>query len=152
MTKHRVLIAFLFTIASLGLAQNAAAACTLDISAADMLVFDKTSLEVERSCGEVTVNFKHTGQLAKTVMGHNWVLVASADDIQPVAMDGMAAGIDNSYVKPGDPRVLAASDVIGAGESTSVTFSLDTLTASEYTYFCSFPGHWAMMKGTLTIK
>ena len=42
--------------------------------------------------------------------------------------------------------------VIGGGESDSVTFDVSKLAAGQdYTYFCSFPGHFAMMKGTLKL-
>ena len=40
--------------------------------------------------------------------------------------------------------------VVGGGESTSVTFPMSALKAGEsYTYECTFPGHSALMKGTL---
>lgn len=125
-------------------------ACELEISAADTLVFDKTVLEVERSCGTVKLTFTHTGKLDKSIMGHNWVLSKDAD-VTGIAQDGMQAGLDNHYLKPGDERVLAATEIIGGGEQTSIEFSLEGLTDSEYTYFCSFIGHWAVMKGVLKI-
>ncbi|MEM7098697.1 MAG: azurin [Pseudomonadota bacterium] len=127
------------------------AACELEIGAADMLQFDKPVLEVERSCGTVKLTLTHTGNLAKNIMGHNWVL-SKAEDLNGIAQDGFAAGLDNHYVKPGDSRVLASTEIIGGGEQTSIEFSLESLTDSEYTYFCSFPGHWAIMKGVLKIK
>ncbi len=84
-------------------------------------------------------------------MGHNWVLTTEAD-FKGVAMDGGSAGLKNNYLKEGDTRVLAATAIIGGGESTSVTFSTDGLTAgTAYTFFCSFPGHWGIMKGTFTL-
>lgn len=62
----------------------------------------------------------------------------------------MTAGPGNDYVKPGDERVVAHTKVIGGGESTAVTFATATLAAGgDYAFFCSFPGHWAVMKGTL---
>ena len=48
-----------------------------------------------------------------------------------------------------DARVLAFTKVIGGGQTTSVKFSTAALKKGEaYTYFCSFPGHSAIMKGT----
>jgi len=80
-------------------------------------------------------------------MGHNWVLTRSAD-YQPVAMAGMRMKLADSYLPKGDARVLAHTPVIGGGQSTSVTFSTARLTkGGDYTFFCSFPGHFAMMKG-----
>jgi azurin len=43
--------------------------------------------------------------------------------------------------------------VIGAGEKDSVTFDVSKLDAAEkYQFFCSFPGHISMMKGSVTLK
>ncbi|MBB5209561.1 azurin [Chiayiivirga flava] len=130
----------------------AAGECAADISGDDAMKFDTASIEVPATCKQFTVTLKHTGVMAKNVMGHNWVLSKTAD-VQGVATDGMTAGLASAYVKPGDTRVIAHTDVIGGGESTSVTFDVAGLAAGEaYTYFCSFPGHWALMKGTLTVK
>ncbi len=66
--------------------------------------------------------------------------------------DGMKAGAGSSYEKPGDTRILAHTKLIGGGESDSVTFDVSKIAAGgNYAYFCSFPGHWAMMKGTLKL-
>ncbi|MES7047948.1 plastocyanin/azurin family copper-binding protein, partial [Cutibacterium acnes] len=57
------------------------------------------------------------------------------------------------YVKAGDPRVIAASKVIGGGESTTVAIPVGKLKAGEsYTFVCTFPGHSSIMRGTLTLK
>ena len=71
----------------------------------------------------------------------------------PEYADAIAAGLDNHYIKPEDERVIAFTNIIGGGEKTSVTFSVDKLKAGEdYTFFCSFPGHIALMKGTVSLK
>ena len=128
------------------------AACSIDIEGNDAMQFNLKTIEVAKSCKDFTVNLKHTGKLAKNVMGHNWVLTTSAD-MQAAANDGLPAGLDKDYVKAGDTRVIAHTKVIGGGETTSVTFPVAKLAAgTEYTYFCSFPGHWGIMKGTLTVK
>ena len=73
--------------------------------------------------------------------------------MQPIATDGLSAGIDKSYLKDGDTRVIAHTKIIGAGETDSVTFDVSKLNADEkYGFFCSFPGHISMMKGTVTLK
>jgi azurin len=130
---------------------SAFAACSVDIEGNDAMQFNVKSIEVAKTCKQFTVNLKHPGKLAKNVMGHNWVLTTTAD-MQGAATDGMAAGLPNEYVKVGDTRVIAHTKVIGAGETTSVTFDVSKLAADgDYSYFCSFPGHWAIMKGTLKL-
>jgi len=80
-------------------------------------------------------------------MGHNWVLAKTAD-VAGVSSDGMGAGLPNDYIKKGDARVIAHTKVIGGGQTTSVKFATSALKAGEsYTFFCSFPGHSAIMKG-----
>jgi azurin len=125
--------------------------CELTINSTDQMRFDQTELSVPASCTEVKLTLNHTGQLAKNIMGHNWVLSLTAD-YQSVAQAGMNASIDNQYVPVGDDRVLAYTEVIGGGESTSITFLTSGLSKDgDYTFFCSFPGHWGIMKGAFKI-
>jgi len=54
---------------------------------------------------------------------------------------------------PDDERVIGATDIIGGGEQTSTTFSVEGLSKDEeYMFFCSFPGHIGIMKGTVTLS
>lgn len=124
--------------------------CELVINSNDQMQFDQKELQVPASCDDVKLTLNHTGQLPANVMGHNWVL-SKAADFQAIAQAGMTAK-DNNYVPVGDDRVIANTTVIGGGESTSITFSIEGLdAAADYTFFCSFPGHWAIMKGTFKI-
>ena len=52
---------------------------------------------------------------------------------------------------PDSPNVLAASRLLNAGESTVVTFDAPG-EPGEYPFVCSFPGHWATMRGVLRIE
>ena len=125
--------------------------CKVQIGGNDAMQFDKKEIVVPKSCKNFTVELKHTGKLPKAAMGHNWVLSKTAD-VAGAAQDGIAAGLAKEYVKPGDARVIAFSKIIGGGESTTVSFEAAKLSASEsYTYFCSFPGHSGIMKGTLKL-
>ena len=125
--------------------------CNFTLNSNDAMQFDQKSIVVGKDCKEFTLNLVHTGKLPKTVMGHNWVL-SKADDVKAVANEGLAAGADNHYVKPGDERVIAFTKLIGGGETASVTFPVSKLAAgSAYTFFCSFPGHNSIMQGSLTL-
>jgi len=129
---------------------NANAECQLTIEGSDAMQYDTLEMSAPASCSEVTVTLVHAGKLPKEAMGHNWVLTASGD-FNDVANLGMRAGLANNYI-PDDSRVIAGSEVIGGGGTTSVTFSTDGMTAgADYTYFCSFPGHWGMMKGAFKL-
>jgi azurin len=143
----------LITAASLLLAASGAfgadKVCKVDIAGTDQMQFDKKEIVIAPDCTEVELVLKHAGKLPAAAMGHNWVLTRTAD-VASVATDGIAAGIANDHVKKGDARVLAYTKVIGGGQTTSVKFKTAVLKKGEaYTYFCSFPGHSAIMKGVL---
>jgi azurin len=129
-----------------------AAECSVDVDSTDQMTFTTKAIEIDKSCKQFTVNLKHSGSLPKAVMGHNLV-ISKYDDMSRIATDGMSVGIDKSYLKDGDDRVIAHTKVIGAGETDSVTFDVSKLDPAEkYGFFCSFPGHIGMMKGTVTLK
>jgi azurin len=141
-------------LAGAALFANTASAneCELKVTANDAMQFDTKEMSVPASCKEVTLTLTHTGALPKAAMGHNWVL-SKAADMSGVATDGMAAGADNAFIKVGDTRVIAHTGLVGGGETTSVKFSTAGLVATEsYNFFCSFPGHWAIMQGTFSVK
>ncbi|MEM8817775.1 MAG: azurin [Pseudomonadota bacterium] len=131
---------------------NAAfAACEFDIEAGDALQFSTASMQVDASCETVTVTLTHTGTLPAAGMGHNWALARDAD-YEAVATAGMSAGLEGNYLPADDDRLIAATRIIGGGESTSISFALAKLDPAEtYTFFCSFPGHWSIMKGSFKI-
>lgn len=144
----------LFAVSLLTLASGhlLAAECSVDVDSTDQMSFNTKAVEIDKSCKTFTVNLTHSGSLPKNVMGHNWVLSKEAD-MQSIATDGLGAGIEKDYLKDGDARIIAHTKVIGAGEKDSVTFDVSKLDPSEkYGFFCSFPGHIGMMKGTVTLK
>ena len=139
----------LLTIAS---AQVMAADCKVTVDSTDQMSFSTKAIEIDKSCKTFTVELTHSGNLPKNVMGHNLVISKEAD-MQPIATDGLGAGIDKDYLKEGDARVLAHTKVIGAKETSSLTLDVSKLSADEkYGFFCSFPGHISMMKGSVTLK
>ena len=126
--------------------------CAVTVESNDAMQFNTSNVVIPASCDEFTVTLKHTGQLPKQSMGHNWVMTAKADG-QAVATDGMSAGLDNNYIKPNDERVIGATEIIGGGEETSTTFSVKGLSKDEdYMFFCSFSGHIGIMQGTVTLE
>ena len=131
---------------------NAVASCEVTLEANDMMQFNQKVLSFSKDCKEISIELKHMGKLPAQTMGHN-VVVVDAANVQAVATDGMAAGLANQYIKTGDERVYGFSKIIGGGETTTLKFATDKLTAGgDYAFFCSFPGHWAIMKGKLEFK
>lgn len=133
-------------------AQAMAADCSVTIDSTDAMRYDKNEIVVDKSCDEFTIKLTHSGKLAKNIMGHN-VVITKTPDAEAVARDAISAGLDNQYLKPDDDRVIVFTDLIGGGEETSTSFATTKLNAGEdYTFFCSFPGHISLMKGTVTVK
>ena len=150
MTRLRNAAAATLLLGALSLSRLAHAdPCQLEINGTDQMQYDKQTLTLPASCKEVTLTLHHTGKLPREAMGHNWVLVNAAD-CNAVASAGMGAGLANDYVAPGDQRVLAHTKTIGGGQTTSVTFQTSILKpGGDYRYLCTFPGHNALMRGTL---
>jgi azurin len=145
----------LFAIASLllaGAAHAQAPKCSIDLKGDDMMKFDQSAITVSSTCKDITINLTHAGKLPVTAMGHN-VVIAASDVYTAVAQDGLKAGPAANYVPAGDARVAANTKLVGGGETTSTTFAANKLAkGGAYTFFCSFPGHWAVMKGTLVVE
>ena len=126
--------------------------CATEIEGDDAMQYNVGSIVVPASCSEFKITLKHTGQLAVNVMGHN-VVISKEADVQGVAGDGIAAGVDAGYLKAGDARVVAKTDLIGGGQTTSVSFPVSKIKdGGPYTFFCSFPGHSALMRGTISVQ
>ncbi|MDO8826375.1 azurin [Methylophaga sp.] len=125
--------------------------CELTIEGTDQMSFSAKKMTAPASCETVKVVLKHTGSMAKDMMGHNWVLTKK-DDMQAIVREGAAAGLDNDYLPQGDARVIAATKVIGGGETAEVEFSTAGLAGEKLTFFCSFPGHSGIMKGNFEVK
>ena len=141
-----VLAAVTFTL-------NAAADdCSLSIESNDQMKFNTSEIVLPKSCEEVSITLTHTGKLPKAVMGHNIVITQKSDEADTIR-DGGLAGAASHYVKEDDERVIASSELIGGGESTTFTIKpSDLKPEQDYTFFCSFPGHAALMKGTVKVE
>jgi azurin len=125
--------------------------CVIDLTGDDAMKFDKSEVTVSASCKSITINLTHVGKLPATSMGHN-VVISATSNVQAIDTAGIAAGAAANYVPVGDVRVLGHTAVVGGGATTTATLSGSTLKAGgDYTFFCSFPGHWAIMKGKLTV-
>ncbi|RYZ75069.1 MAG: azurin [Lysobacteraceae bacterium] len=126
--------------------------CATQIEGNDAMQFNVSSITIPASCTDFKITLKHTGTMPIAAMGHN-VVISKASEMMAVAAEGMGAGAANSYVKAGDARVVAFSKLVGGGETTSVSFPVSKLKdGGPYEFFCSFPGHAAMMKGSIKVE
>lgn len=144
----------LFLLCALLLSAAAAQAddCVIDLKADDAMKFDRSEVSVAASCKSIEIKLSHVGKLPVTAMGHN-VVIAESANVQGIGQDGLKAGAAANYVAADDKRAIAHTSLVGGGASTSVKFAGAALKpGGDYSFFCSFPGHWAVMKGKLTVK
>ena len=124
--------------------------CATTIEGNDAMQYNADSITVPASCTQFTINLKHAGAMAVNVMGHN-VVVAKEADMAGIAADGMAVAPE--HVKPDDARIIAHTKMLGGGESASVTFDVAKVKdGGPFKFFCSFPGHMALMQGSLQVQ
>jgi azurin len=122
------------------------------ITGNDAMQFDLKKIEV--SSGEkIKVTFKNIGSMPKIAMGHNWVLLGKDTDAFAFGQKVLASGgsATNALPKSLLGEVIVHTQVLGPGESESVTFDTP-IEKGEYEYVCTFPGHFAMMRGVLEVK
>ena len=88
-------------------------------------------------------------------MPHNLVFLTPgalpeyANTVQTQAPDKLDAK-GRAYIIDGDPRVLAATKLVPAGQTQSLDLTAPTAEGT-YLYACTFPGHWSIMKGELIV-
>jgi len=94
---------------------------------------------------------KTTSTMPKAAMAHNFVMLKPGADI--VKFVNASAMARPTFIAPKlKDQVLVASDLAGGGETVTVEFSAPKA-PGKYTFFCSFPGHYAGgMVGTLTVR
>ena len=127
---------------------DAKGVANVTITSNDGMRFDVRKINVS-SGQKVRVTLTHTGKLDKRIMGHNVVFLTNG--VKPSAFAVKAAAArDNDYIPEGTTEVIAHTKMIGGGETTVIEFIAPE--AGTYNYICSFPGHYAMMKGKLIVE
>jgi len=121
------------------------------VKASDTMKFDVTSIQAKP--GErLRIRLTAIGTMPKAVMSHNLVVLKKGTDSKVFAEKALNAR-DTGYI-PADLKgqVLAATALIGNGETADVTLVAPSVPGT-YEYVCTFPGHYASgMKGVLVVK
>lgn len=119
---------------------------TIVINSNDQMRFDTNEIRVK--AGEkIKLTLNHTGKLPKNAMGHNFVLLEPGTDVAKFSQAAMNAKATEYIPAKG---VLAHTKLIGGGESTTIEFTAPK--KGTYDFICSFPGHYAMMKGKFIVE
>jgi len=114
----------------------------------DSIAYDKKKIEVAAG-STVALSIVHTGKMAASAMGHNFVLLKQGVDMAKFATAAIGAS-DNAYVpKDMEDQVIAHTKVVGGGEEDAIEFPAPP--KGEYTFLCSFPGHYMQMNGKFIV-
>jgi azurin len=123
---------------------------TIELTVGDNMRF--TPAVIQSPPGKrVRIVLKAVGKLA--ALSHNFVLLKKGT--APKAFLDKAAKVteETGSIPPTmNDQVIVASALVKPGETAEVTFEAP-MEPGEYTFVCSFPGHFALgMKGQLIVK
>ncbi|NNK87331.1 MAG: azurin [Flavobacteriaceae bacterium] len=121
----------------------------LVITGNDLMQYNKNELRAKAG-QKVKLTLRHIGKLDVNVMGHNVVILNRGVNLEAFAARA-ATERDNNYIPPGTDEVLVNTEMIGGGQTTSVEFIAPS-EPGEYEFLCSFPAHYAMMRGKFIVE
>ena len=114
----------------------------------DLMKFDLSEIKVKAG-QKVKLTLRHKGKLDVNVMGHNFVLLKQGVDVPAFALKAATAR-DNKYIPKDTEDVIVHTDIIGGGQTTSIEFKAPE--TGVYDFICSFPAHYAIMKGKFIVE
>ena len=118
------------------------------ITGDDLMKFNTSEIRVKAG-QKVRLTLRHIGKMDVKIMGHNVVILKQGVNMIEFAAVAAAAS-DNQYIPKDTQDVLAHTDLIGGGQTTTIEF--DAPEVGSYDFICSFPAHYAMMKGKFIVE
>jgi azurin len=118
---------------------------TISVESEDGLKFNLPSIEVKAGA-RVKLDFSNTSDML-----HNFVVVRPGTGTK-VGEAALKLGLDGArlnYVPPSDD-VLYHTALLEPEKSETIYFQAPS-TPGDYTYVCTFPGHYISMQGTLRV-
>ena len=142
----------LIALISASLFQHASAKeAKIELTGNDQMQYNIKTFEVTEG-QKVVLSFKHIGQLPAVAMGHNVVILAAGAGV-PAFATKCAPAKANGYIpldEESKKQMIAHTKLLGGGEADEITFTAPA--AGDYPFICSFPGHFAIMQGVMTVK
>lgn len=114
----------------------------------DQMKFNKDEIRVPAG-KRVKLTLKHTGKMDIKVMGHNFVLLKQGTEI-PAFANKASSAADNDYIPEDGDQIIAHTKLLGGGQEDTIEF--DAPAPGTYDFICSFPGHYALMKGKFIVE
>ena len=125
---------------------------TVTITGNDTMQFDVKTFEVKAG-SKVKIVFKNIGVVPKIAMGHNLVVLKKGITAIAFGQKALGAGANATNALPDSLKgeVVASTKLLGPGETDTVVLTAPK-EAGSYEYVCTFPGHFALMRGVMTVK
>jgi len=98
----------------------------------------------------IKLTLKHVGKIPKEAMGHNLVILQEGTDQSAFALKANDAKATDYIPESEKASIIAHTKLLGGGEEDTIEFTIDK--KGSYPFICSFPGHFAMMKGILIVE
>lgn len=118
------------------------------IKSNDGMRFNLDEIKV-KSGSTIELTLLHTGKRTKEEIGHNFVLLQQEVEVRSFAMSVLGKK-ENGYVPESKEDIIVFSEVIGGGESTTITFEAPA--KGIYNFLCSVPGHFGLMQGKFIVE
>ena len=125
---------------------------TVTITGNDTMQFDVKTFEVKAG-SKVKIVLKNIGMVPKIAMGHNIVILKKGITAIAFGQKALGAGANATNALPDSLKgdVIASTKLLGPGETDSVVMTAPS-EAGTYEYVCTFPGHFALMRGVMIVK
>jgi azurin len=128
---------------------ESAAGKTVELTADDTMKYSVTAITAKP--GEaIHIKLTNKGTMPKMAAAHNFVLLKKGTDINAFTTAAVMAGQTDYVPAKFKEDVLASTKLAGPGETVETDFKAP-MVPGAYDFLCSFPGHFATMKGTLTV-
>jgi azurin len=123
----------------------------VEITANDQMKF--SMIEFRAKAGErLSVTLTNKGTTPKFSMGHNWVLLGLAANVETFLVAAAEAPTTEYVPAARRADILAATKLLGPGERDTATFAAPAA-PGRYPFICSFPGHAQVgMRGVLIVE
>jgi azurin len=127
-----------------------AAGRTVELTADDTMKYSVTTINAKPG-EQITLKLTNKGTMPKMAAAHNFVLLKKATDINAFTTAAVMSQQTDYVPAKFKDQIIASTKLAGPGETVEVSFKAPTA-PGEYDYICSFPGHFATMKGKLIVK
>ena len=125
--------------------------CEIKIEGSDMMKYNVAEIILDTSCEQTKISLKHAGKLPINAMGHNVVIVEEKNLSKITQQINFSLGVEKGYL-PDSEDIIFISAMVGGGDTTELEMDMSKLDKTKsYVFFCSFPGHWALMRGKIKI-